>query len=798
MNKKIGFQFLVSILMVGTGLVFISRNNLGIPSVHAAEELNLSANLFSGSRGQNVSKLQNFLKDQGVYSGPVTGYFGPLTKRAVIVFQKQNGIAPAAGFVGPVTRTFILRTTTGTQNVYPSASPSQYQYQSPSASGSPSPSSYSFQMGQSQFQQDSFTNAWSTFLPPYSYPSPSPESSSSTEITSKIYIETAFFPDGVVNQPYAASLQAIGGSGNYQWSLISGTLPPGLTLQNNFPCTGNGICPMIMIRPLLSGVPDVAGQYSFTLQVTDSNDDNNQASQSYSIDIASNTPTPTVTPIPTIIPPPTPSMVPPPTIPPPTPTTTPIPTPTMVPSLGVSATISLDYPYKTTVTWPNSLTQIVTSVGNPFFPRAIVGQPYQITFSGLGLGMGGSCSANNGIQAINNGLTLSQGGVLSGIPKKTGYFILGFNCYSGGQAGVNRQFNTQINVVNSIEDTLIIVNSDGSTASGGALRTDASNGFSDFLVGTYGTATLHAAGGTGNYTWSFVPPTRSKPSDIPPGMSLSSDGVISGTPAQISPNKYYYSFRVQLSDGVSTLQALYRMYVDPIKETITRSINNFPIKVCSPLQYGIGKAEAGSKDSFSVTSGSLPPGFRIERFSTGVSQSGGLACFAQGSQFPCTTYQYEIVGIPKVPGSYNFTITRSSDGGAVQYTLNIPNAPEWGPNYDCGANLSIETKILLPATVGVPYFAVIQLSDAGGQFRFQTNFNNFPSGLTISKTNPNTGKEDPNQLYVYGTPGIPSNMKTAPTYPYTGGSVRLWVQSYVMGGVGQYATIPIVLNGPTR
>lgn len=61
--------------------------------------------LFFGMRDDAlVTRLQEFLRDQGMYSGPVTGNFFSLTKGAVRRFQEREGIDPPAGYFGPKTR----------------------------------------------------------------------------------------------------------------------------------------------------------------------------------------------------------------------------------------------------------------------------------------------------------------------------------------------------------------------------------------------------------------------------------------------------------------------------------------------------------------------------------------------------------------------------------------------------------------------------------------------------------------------------------------------------------------------
>jgi peptidoglycan hydrolase-like protein with peptidoglycan-binding domain len=66
-----------------------------------------------GMTGDDVLALQKLLNANGfavAASGPgapgsETAYFGTLTKAALAAYQKAHGIAPAAGYFGPITRT---------------------------------------------------------------------------------------------------------------------------------------------------------------------------------------------------------------------------------------------------------------------------------------------------------------------------------------------------------------------------------------------------------------------------------------------------------------------------------------------------------------------------------------------------------------------------------------------------------------------------------------------------------------------------------------------------------------------
>lgn len=82
-------------------------------------------------------------------------------------------------------------------------------------------------------------------------------------------INTGTLPDARRGRGYHQPIQATGGSGNYLWSVSSGTLPAGLWLD---PATG-----------VIRGRPKLKGNYSFTVTVQDAQNTSASASQNYSV-----------------------------------------------------------------------------------------------------------------------------------------------------------------------------------------------------------------------------------------------------------------------------------------------------------------------------------------------------------------------------------------------------------------------------------------------------------------------------------------------------------------------------------
>lgn len=80
----------------------------------AATALDAAA-IKQGSRGDTVKKIQRKLKNWGYYVGSVDGIFGAATKKAVVYFQRKNGLT-ADGIVGAKTLAALGLSSSSTVN----------------------------------------------------------------------------------------------------------------------------------------------------------------------------------------------------------------------------------------------------------------------------------------------------------------------------------------------------------------------------------------------------------------------------------------------------------------------------------------------------------------------------------------------------------------------------------------------------------------------------------------------------------------------------------------------------------
>ncbi|MGB0561561.1 MAG: peptidoglycan-binding protein [Spirulinaceae cyanobacterium] len=103
-------------LFLAVGLFTVSLENVAV------------AIMKQGDRGAEVTTLQQTLRAEGYFKGPVTGYYGPITAEAVRRFQQKHQL-DVDGIVGDRTETKLYKT--------PSASPSEPERPAPTQAETP-------------------------------------------------------------------------------------------------------------------------------------------------------------------------------------------------------------------------------------------------------------------------------------------------------------------------------------------------------------------------------------------------------------------------------------------------------------------------------------------------------------------------------------------------------------------------------------------------------------------------------------------------------------------------------------
>lgn len=315
------------------------------------------------------------------------------------------------------------------------------------------------------------------------------------EVQEPVVITTESLPVGYPDTPYEAILEATGGSGEYAWGITSGTLPAGLNLSNSGVISGTPQAPdsaQIVVEAtsgpqsvtqtlllVISGELVVATEslptavidepYSATLESAggDSNDQ-------WSI-TAGRLPTGLTLTVDGLISG-TPTVV---------ETTT---FTVLVQNSGQTASAELSL----TVTTPVAFVTDQLSSG-------LIYAPYSDTLEASGGDGTYSWSVTGG--QLPAGLALQPEGVIDGIPSETGDFVVTVQVQSLGRQA-SRTFDLRINSDLAITSGLL----------------------AEAVTGQSYSAQLYAGGGDGQYTWLLMADT------LPAGLSLSSDGLISGTP----------------------------------------------------------------------------------------------------------------------------------------------------------------------------------------------------------------------------------------------------------------------------
>ena len=101
--KKKGIITLLVFLLVATQVIGVFANDSFVT-------------LRFGSRGNEVVRLQQALKNRGYFHGNTTGYYGEITQNAVISFQRDNRLT-VDGIAGRQTQTALYASQTSTTTV---------------------------------------------------------------------------------------------------------------------------------------------------------------------------------------------------------------------------------------------------------------------------------------------------------------------------------------------------------------------------------------------------------------------------------------------------------------------------------------------------------------------------------------------------------------------------------------------------------------------------------------------------------------------------------------------------------
>ncbi|RDS81425.1 putative Ig domain-containing protein [Dyella psychrodurans] len=197
---------------------------------------------------------------------------------------------------------------------------------------------------------------------------------------------------------------------------------------------------------------------------------------------------------------------------------------------------------------------------------------------------------------------------------------------------------------------------------------------------TYPSQTLTASGGTSPYTFAITS------GSLPGGMTLSSSGVLSGTPTSSGT----FSFSVTATDahGFTSSAANYSITIDP---PLSWAPSNPPGGTVG-LSYSTTLATAsggGTPYTYSVSSGSLPAGLSLNSASgaiTGTPTAGGTFSVAfkvtdaNGASITSSTFSMTIAAptlstspatLPNATQNAAYSQTMTTSGGTAPYTYAV-------------------------------------------------------------------------------------------------------------------------------
>lgn len=394
--------------------------------------------------------------------------------------------------------------------------------------------------------------------------------------------------EGVKGAPFLLALSAAGGTGPFTWSVPAGSLPLGLTLNS---ATG-----------VIAGTPSVSGTATFTAQLVDGGTPAQSVTQAFTITV----------------------------VVPPSVATSSLPSATtgntysqtlsgafgtapytwsLVPGQGdlpaglslaasglISGTPTADGTFGFTVQATDSTTPSQTAtqhlsiaVADPLgistleLPDGVVNTPYSLTLNATGGTQPYTWSVKSGV--LPDGLSLNPAtGVISGTPTKAVDTAFSVVATDAGHP---------LRTATSQPLTLIVV----------PVLTGTTTSLPQAAVAQVGgyNAQLTAAGGTGPYVWTLT-------GTLPPGLSLSTTGQITGQPTQTG----VFPFSVQMTDAssppLSSTEALTITVVGSLQVT-TQSLPDALVGV--PYSQALTAAGGTAPYTWAIATGSLPTGLTL-------------------------------------------------------------------------------------------------------------------------------------------------------------------------------------------
>lgn len=227
---------------------------------------------------------------------------------------------------------------------------------------------------------------------------------------------------------------------------------------------------------------------------------------------------------------------------------------------------------------------------------------------------------------------------------------------------------------------------------------------------------LEVDGGTGPYTWVLEPfqPT------LPPGLTLSSGGLLSGTPTAVGR----FSFNVLVTDGAAnTLRAYFEVSIFEAGDfpPIELFLPQFsPFTLGSSITHSLNATGGSGVYTYSISSGAPAiPGVRLQN-------GPPLPTYATSSAM--------LLGVLATPGTFTTSIHVEDSAGNqvdVPFTVTV-------------LSINVLSQNSIPkATFGEPYSFTLVPFGGSGNYQWQVDsFSVLPAGLTLNAV---TGE-------IFGTP----------------------------------------------